>query len=88
MKFNLVTLAETGEVETPLFREDFDRHKFMKTLEYSLTLQAPPLENVSIVINVDMSCHEFDDSVVIIAITDEREVLFNSKNIKYRHLYF
>ena len=84
VKFNLVTLAETGEVETPFFREDFDRHKFMKTLEYSLTLQAPTLENVSIVINVDYECHEIDDSVVIIAITDDKKVLFNSKNIKYQ----
>ena len=83
VKFNPVTLAESGEVETPFFREDFDRQKFIKTLEYSLTLEAPPLENVNIVINVDFDIHEFDDSVVIVAIADD-EVLFNSKDVKYR----
>ena len=80
VKFNPVSMAESGEVETPAFREQFDREKFVKTLDYSLTLEAPPLENVNIVINLDYDIHEFDDSLVIIGMTDDKKVLFNSKD--------
>ena len=79
VKFNPVSMA-SGEVETPAFREQFDREKFVKTLDYSLTLEAPPLENVNIVINLDYDIHEFDDSLVIIGMTDDKKVLFNSKD--------
>ena len=84
LKFNPVSMAESGEVVTPAFREHFDREKFIKTLEYSLTLEAPPLENVKIVINLDYDIHELDDSLVIVGIGDDKTVLFNSKDINHQ----